>query len=164
MPPRYEIRLAKEDFKFSVAHFTIFGPGRAERLHGHNYLMIVEVSGPATDDLGLLLDLEVVKRKIRALCAGLDSKTLIPELCPLLTVARSDGQVEVAFEEREYSFPEADTLLLPIVNTTLEELALYSWRAIAEELDSSAAVELSVEVAETPGQSCRYRAVLGDLE
>ena len=37
MTPTFSIRLAKEDFKFSVAHFTIFGPGHAEPLHGHNY-------------------------------------------------------------------------------------------------------------------------------
>ena len=30
MTPTFSIRLAKEDFKFSVAHFTIFGPGTAE--------------------------------------------------------------------------------------------------------------------------------------
>ena len=26
MTPLFSIRLAKQDFKFSVAHFTIFGP------------------------------------------------------------------------------------------------------------------------------------------
>ena len=146
MLPRYEIRLAKEDFKFSVAHFTIFGTGRAERLHGHNYRMIVEVAGPRIDDLGLLLDLEAVKKTIRALCAGLDSKTLVPDLCPLLNISQDEGRVDVAFGERSYSFPEADTLLLPIVNTTLEELALYSWRAIAADLEQTSTSELSVEM------------------
>ncbi len=160
MPASYQIRLANQDFKFSVAHFTIFGPGCAERLHGHNYRMIVKVAGPTIDELGLLIDLAPLKKSIRSLCATLDSKTLVPESCPLLEVARHEGRVDVRFEDRAYSFPEEDTLLLPIVNTTLEELALYSWEKLAEELDRSRAVELSVEVAETPGQSCQYSSPL----
>ena len=99
-------------------------------------------------------------RSIRSLCATLDSKTLIPETCPLLEVERSEGRVDVRFEDRSYSFPDGDTLLLPILNTTLEELALYSWQKLAAELDGSQVVELSVEVAETPGQSCRYSSPL----
>ena len=160
MPARYKIRLAKEDFKFSVAHFTIFGEACAERLHGHNYRMIVEVAGPAINELGLLIDLGPLKRSIRSLCATLDSKTLVPEKCPLLEVARREGSVDVRFEDRSYSFPDGDTLLLPILNTTLEELALYSWQRLASELDRSLLVELSVEVAETPGQSCQYSSPL----
>src|ERR1700733_13558481 len=34
---RYRMVLAKEDFKFSSAHFTLFADGSAELLHGHNY-------------------------------------------------------------------------------------------------------------------------------
>ena len=160
MPASYKIRLAKEDFKFSVAHFTIFGPDCAERLHGHNYRIIVEVAGPTIDELGLLIDLGPLKKSIRSLCATLDGKTLLPESCPLLEVVRDEGRIDVRFEDRSYSFPDEDTLLLPILNTTLEELALYSWKKLAAVLDRSQVFELSVEVAETPGQSCQYSSPL----
>jgi 6-pyruvoyl-tetrahydropterin synthase len=51
---RFHIELAKEDFKFSAAHFTLFGPDAAERLHGHNYRVTVAVEGEELDARGLL--------------------------------------------------------------------------------------------------------------
>ena len=37
----FEVRLAKERFKFAASHFTIFSESRGERLHGHNYKLEV---------------------------------------------------------------------------------------------------------------------------
>ena len=50
--PRFRIVLAKEDFKFSAAHFTLFPGGRAELLHGHNYRVRVELAGSELDEEG----------------------------------------------------------------------------------------------------------------
>src|SRR5262245_27016756 len=101
-PPRYRIVLAKEDFKFSVAHFTLFGPARAELLHGHNYRVSVELAGSELDERGLLVDIEVPKRAVRALCARLDSRTLLPASGAGLALAEADGAVEVRFGDRLY--------------------------------------------------------------
>ena len=62
--PRYRMALAKEDFKFSSAHFTLFANGGAELLHGHNYRVRVEISGAGLDAEGLLLDIERFKREL----------------------------------------------------------------------------------------------------
>ena len=37
------IRLAKENMKFSAAHFTIFSASERERLHGHNFRVEVDI-------------------------------------------------------------------------------------------------------------------------
>lgn len=161
MPGRvYEMVVAKEDFKFAVAHFTVFGPGVAELLHGHNYKVRVKVSGAETDELGLLLDLRGLKSEIRRICASLDEKTLIPTACPLVTVNRDDGQVRVRFGELGYSLAERSVVLLDLRNTSIEELALYVWRELAPILAGTRGRRLEVEVAETPGQSCNYAADL----
>src|SRR5262245_62889369 len=101
-PPLYRIVLAKEDFKFSVAHFTLFGGARAELLHGHNYRVGLELAGSRLDENGLLVDIEGPKRTVRALCARLDSRTLLPAASPGLALAESDGGVEVRFGPRRY--------------------------------------------------------------
>ena len=160
MSSGYRIRLAKEDFKFSVAHFTVFGRERAERLHGHNYRMYVEVSGGGIDELGLLVDIEDLKRRIRSLCRDLDSLTLLPSECSLVDLGETADEVEVAFAERRYRLPRADVRILPLCNTTLEELARFAWESLAPHLDRARASELSVEIEETDGQSCRYHATL----
>jgi 6-pyruvoyltetrahydropterin/6-carboxytetrahydropterin synthase len=158
--PRFVVRLAKEDFKFSTAHFTVFSERVAEDLHGHNYRVRVEIAGRSIDRLGLLMDLRGVKVEIRALCAELDSTTLLPESCELVAVARGADAVEARFGDRVYRLPASGVKVLPIRNTSIEELALYFWRRLAPSLRGTTASELSVEIEETSGQSCVYRAGL----
>jgi 6-pyruvoyltetrahydropterin/6-carboxytetrahydropterin synthase len=158
--PRFRMTLAKEDFKFSVAHFTLFEDRPAELLHGHNYRVRVEISGTGLDGEGLLVDLERVKREIRRLCRGLDSRTLIPAESPRLAWERRDGGVEVRFEGRFYRIPEEDVLLLPLANTSIELLARLLWRGLAAELAGTRAETLAVAVEESAGQSCGYEAPL----
>ena len=164
--PRFRVRLAKEDFKFSAAHFTLFADGSAELLHGHNYRVAVEVTGEGLDHAGLLVDFVGVKRAIRAACASLDERTLVPELAVGLEVRAAEGDdaaVEVAFGQRRYRFPRADVVLLPLENSSIELLSRWLWRAIAPALLRSPACELTVSVEETAGQSCAYTAELPQL-
>ena len=79
-----QLRLAKEDFAFAAAHFTLFPDAAAERLHGHNYRVRVELSGAALDALGFLVPVAPVKARVRAICATLDERILIPEKSRLL--------------------------------------------------------------------------------
>ena len=168
MTPTFALRLAKEDFKFSVAHFTIFGPKSAEPLHGHNYRLAVEVEGETLEELGLLADCARLKRAARAACAALDDRLLLPEASPHLAIGRSGGKqagkgggtVAVRFAEREYRFPEAEVLFLPLANVTMELLARWAWERIARVARGGAVQTLTVEIEETPGQLCRYRAAL----
>jgi len=158
--PRFVLRLGKEDFKFSVAHFTVFSDQIAEDLHGHNYRVRVEIAGPAIDDLGLLLDLRGIKAEIRRLCAELDSKTLVPQHSPLVRVTAVGGGYEIRYGARLYRLPEADVKAMPIRNTSIEELAAWLWRMLRPSLAGSPIDTLSVEVEETAGQSCIYSAGL----
>jgi 6-pyruvoyltetrahydropterin/6-carboxytetrahydropterin synthase len=158
---RYRVVLAKEDFKFSAAHFTLFGDGRAELLHGHNYRVRVELAGAELDGEGLLVDIESFKRALRARCAGLDSRTLIPGESPRLQWARQGDAIDVRFGERAYRFPAADTLVLPLANTSIELLARMFWQDLAPHLAGSGVDALAVSVEETAGQECWYEAALG---
>ncbi len=157
---RYRVILAKEDFKFSAAHFTLFGDGRAELLHGHNYRVRVELAGGELDGEGLLVDIESFKRALRALCAGLDSRTLIPGESARLQWVREGESVAVRFGERAYRFPAADTLVLPLANTSIELLARMLWHSLAPHLAESRVDTLAVSVEETAGQECWYEAGL----
>lgn len=160
--PFYRVTLAKEDFKFSAAHFTLFPDGTAELLHGHNYQVALEVSGRRLDEFGLLVDFARVKGLVRRLCAELDSRTLIPEHSPHLELRRLEGAVEVGFGRRLYRLPEDDVLLLPLTNSSIELLARLFWQRLAAELArwDPPLDTLAVTVAETAGQGCRYEAAL----
>ena len=159
--PRFTLRLAKGDFKFSAAHFTLFSATEAEPLHGHNYRVLVEVGGDELDALGLLIETGILKRRIRELLVGLDDRVLLPERSPLLTISVQDGSVDCRYADRAYRFPEREVVLLPLVNVTMELLARLVWRQLADDLEAASASHLAVEIEETDGQSCRYAAPLG---
>lgn len=127
----YRIELEKENFKFSASHFTIFGAGRAERLHGHNYYVYCEIELASVDpNLGLAFDFNLVKPMIREATEALDEYVLVPQKSSYLKIETDSSQVKVRFGSKQYSFPIEDTQLLPVVNITSEELA----RFIAEDL------------------------------
>lgn len=153
---RWSIDLQKEDFKFSAAHFLIFPDGSAERLHGHNYRVFVEVEGRLSPQ-GLVIDFKRVKPLVRAICAELDERLLIPGEHPVLTAEeRPDGVVEIQYRDRYYAAPHEDVLVLPINNTSSENLAAYVGRLLRERLrerfGDHALHRLRVAVEETSGQ------------
>ncbi|MGE0640403.1 MAG: 6-pyruvoyl tetrahydropterin synthase family protein [Thermoanaerobaculia bacterium] len=156
------IRLAKEDFKFSVAHFTIFDDSRAEPLHGHNYRMAIEIEGDdvGADEIGLLADCDRWKRAVRATCAALDDKVLLAAAHPGVAIETGGGSLVCRFAGREYRFPESEVLPLPLVNISMELLAGWVWHRLAPEAAGSRVRALAVEIEETPGQLCRYRRVI----
>lgn len=158
--PHYRLVLAKEDFKFSVAHFTVFSAEDAELLHGHNYRVRVELAGGELGELGLLADVAAVKAEIRRLCEGWDSHTLLPTESPHVTVRRDGDAVEAAYGRRTYRFPAADVVLLPLPNTTMELFARHLWHRLAPTLAGTPVSELAVSVEETDGQRGVYAAPL----
>ena len=155
----YSLRLGKEDFKFSAAHFTVFGEDEAEALHGHNYRVTVELSGTEVDELEFLVPVAAAKRDIRAQCAELDEKVLLPAECPHLKLARSDGTVTATFGKGRYEFPSSEVVLLPVANVTVEALARLVWQRLADRWGSlrDRVETLEVTVAETRGQGASYR-------
>jgi len=157
---RYRLVLAKPDFKFSAAHFTLFADGTAERLHGHNYRVGVELSGAELDGAGLLADVGQVKAAVRAACARCDGRLLLPAASPRLAVRRAGVDWEVTCDGRAYRLPADEVLLLPLANTSIELLARLLWDELAPALAGGRVERLAVEVEETEGQSCVYEAPL----
>ncbi len=155
----YTVHLAKEPFKFSCSHFTILSADTAERLHGHNYQMKISIEVNGTDSkLGFAFDFNDVKPLVRKLCDELDERILLPTKSPYLELHNEKSSVEVQFANKRYVFPLEDTLALPLVNITSEELARWSGERFKKEfahLPYWTALEVNVE--ETRGQSISYR-------
>lgn len=157
------IRIDKEDIKFSAGHFTLFADGTRERLHGHNFRVAAVVSTRVTNH-GMAFDYNIVKRALRGLCAELDEYVLIPERAVGLNIQTIDRSVVIQVGGDEFRLPVGDVRLLPIRNTTVEELAAYLLgRLVAAEPWSAhwGVSEITIEVSSGPGQSaqCAWRSV-----
>lgn len=157
---RWSIDLSKENFKFSAAHFLIFPDGSAERLHGHNYRVFVEIEARLSEH-GLVLDFKAVKPVVRELCDELDEHWLVPGEHPVLrTGERPDGIVEVRYLDRYYAAPREDVIVLPINNTSSENLATWFGRALRSRLAGRfrdvEILALRLAVEETSGQRGVY--------
>lgn len=158
----FRVRLEKENFKFSCSHFTIFGPTKAEALHGHNYYVTVELVLTDLDPtLGMAFDFNLVKPMVKAIADRLDERVLVPERSTFLTVQKTADRVIATYAGKKYDLPAVDVILLPVVNVTSEELARHFANelksGLAKHPDTLARVEaISVGIEETRGQSVFY--------
>lgn len=158
---RWAIDIAKEYLKFSAAHFLIFPDGTTERLHGHNYRVFLELEA-ALDGHGLVLDFIQVKPVIRALCDELDEHWLVPGEHPVLKVNhRDDGVTEVRYQDQYYAAPSGDVIVLPINNTSSENLSTWIGRELQrrllERFPELIIESMQLAVEETSGQRGLYR-------
>ena len=157
---RWSIELEKEYFKFSAAHFLIFPDGSAERLHGHNYRVFVEIDADLTR-FGLVIDFRMIKPVVREICDRLDEHWLVPGEHPVLRWGeRADGIIEVRYLDRYYAAPSSDVLVLPINNTSSENLATWFGRELMRRLGlrfpDVVVTSLRLAVEETNGQRGVY--------
>jgi len=159
MRPDFSIHVAKENLKFSAAHFIAY-PGFREPLHGHNYQVGVTIEGRLMAN-GYVLDFGVVKQATREIVEQLDERTLIPARSDCLAIEPRGATIAVRYERDEFILPAADVCLLPIVHTSAEELARYVYDQLHAVLARRRALEgvvaMEVSVAEGPGQSATYR-------
>lgn len=98
----------------------VFGKCSNPHYHGHNYELIVSVTGPIDPRTGFVMDLKVLKDLIRA-------------------------EVEDAFDHKNLNeeIPEFADL-----NPTAENIAVVIWRKLRPHLGSE--LELEVQLYETP--------------
>lgn len=167
----WNILIERGNLGFSAAHFITFA-GECEPLHGHNYGVRVEASGPLTSD-SYVLDFVLLKDIVRALCREWDHRFLMPLHNPHLRVTQLEDTWEIEYTGDHSLLPNAPTssiryvmptwtvVPLPVDNVTAERLAERLAHDIARELRRRGAGEeltsLMVGIEETEMQAAFYR-------
>ncbi|CAB9517336.1 Inherit from COG: 6-pyruvoyltetrahydropterin synthase activity [Seminavis robusta] len=171
----FEVRVAKDTFKFNAAHFVAFKNFR-ERLHGHNYQVAVKLLGSRKiGHDGYVVDFGDIKAVTKKVCKSLNEHFLCPMLSDVITISVIDNNsnnnpelgdgaiVKLVCEDGAvFVFPKQDCLLLPLVHATAEELAIYLWGKILQGLDATFLRKrgihtMEVTVAEAVGQEALFR-------
>jgi 6-pyruvoyltetrahydropterin/6-carboxytetrahydropterin synthase len=152
---KHRIRIAREQYKFSCAHMTVFPDGSKERLHGHNYTIAValEVDSIA---LAAMIPFVSIKAALADLCAAWKEHVLVASHNPHLVIVRDDAtELEFTLCGERYAMPRGDALLLPIDNISVEALAAHVAEILRGKLAPVAGPHLKtleVTVEESPGQ------------
>lgn len=149
------IEVSKEYLKFSAAHFTIFSATERERLHGHNYSVSARITAPV-DENGMCFPYGELKSRMRMLCDALDEYTIIPSDSPHLTISEQDEYYRVEYNGEIMLFLQADTLVLPIRNSTVEEFSRYLLQQLMQDeafFADNHCVHAELTVCSGPGQS-----------
>ena len=125
--PTFRVDVTKEQFVFSAAHFITFAGDICERLHGHNYAVRASVEGPL-DENRYVVDFIALRDAVLEQTTQLDHHVLLPTDHAEIKVTSDDRETTATFRDRRWVFPNEDCVLLPVINTTAEEMA----RVIAE--------------------------------
>lgn len=154
MSETYHVRLDKERFVFSAAHFITFDGNVCERLHGHNYRVFAEFFGEL-DENQYVVDFIALRDALIEIIDSLDHRMLLPDSHPTIRVTRHEREFEVTFEERRWVFPIEDCVVLPMENTTAEKLARYIGLRLLQSLETRLGkrpTQITVGVDENHGQ------------
>lgn len=152
---QHRIVIAREQYKFSCAHMTVFPDGTKERLHGHNYTVGIAID---LDSVALadMLPFAPIKAALAELCAAWKERVMIAERNPHLRIVRDEAkEIELTLCGDRYVFPRGDVLVLPIDNISVEALAGHCAELLAGKLRGvlpGHARALEVTVEESPGQ------------
>ncbi|GAB6166427.1 6-pyruvoyl tetrahydropterin synthase family protein [Thermostilla marina] len=158
--PSYQIEIASPRLRFSAAHFIAFDAETIESVHGHDYTVDAVIDtqlGPFGYGIDFLEAEEALYRLVRSW----DHKILLPRAGNLIDVHPCDLGVEVRFGTKRWLFPHEDVVLLPVDNTTSEQLC----RHLVEQLLDTIAPgtrknvrSLMIRIRESGGfaASCTY--------
>lgn len=150
--------MTKDYLVFCAAHFICFENGQCEYLHGHNYKVGAELTGP----LGaaqMVYDFILVKKLLRKIVDSLDHRMLVPLKSPMIRVEERGSSVRLSFEKKEWIFPREDCVLLDMESTTAELLARWIAGQLLQELARNSLPppqRIRIDVEETFGQTATY--------
>lgn len=164
MTESFRVHLDKETLVFSAAHFITFNGNICERLHGHNWRVRCDVGAPL-DENRYVIDFIALRDSLQEIALELDHRVLLPESHPQISVEKSGKEVQARFEDRRWVFPEEDCAILPVENTTAEEIARYVCgelikRLKPEQLGRTRHLEIWID--ENYGQWAVYRKDLNE--
>jgi len=155
---RHRLSIARERYKFSCAHMTVFSDGTKERLHGHNYTVAATLEVERID-LPSMIPFAPIKAAIAALCAAWKERVLLAAGNPWFEVVRGGDRDADELEFRlcgaRYVMPRGDALLLPIDNISVEALAAHAAQVLRDRLVALGlqhAIAIDVAIEESPGQ------------
>ena len=137
--------ILKNEIQFDTAHYLSGYEGKCSNIHGHRYRLVVELSSDTLQASGqcrgMVADFSDVKKAMHAIAEQYDHKLLIED--------NEDGR---AVAEALSNVPNQFAIVMVPYRPTAEEMS----RDIYYQIKNSGYPVHSVELYETPTNSCKY--------
>lgn len=149
------IELFREDLHFSAGHFTIFSATEREKMHGHNYQIHAFITTLIEHD-GIRFDYRIFHEKLMRICKQLNLCFLLPSESRYLKIEEQGNYYHAYFNGEMLPFLKSDVVILPIANTTVEELSHWFIQQLIEdknELEKHGVQALTIKVISNAGRS-----------
>lgn len=150
------VEIFREDLSFSAGHFTIFSATEREMMHGHNYTVYTAITTAVGDD-GLTFDYRYYKMRMREICKKINCTFILPMYSKHLKLEESGEYIYAHFDQDKIPFLKKDVTLLPITNSTIEELSQWFIKQLTDdreqELKQHRIEKILIKVFSSPGQS-----------
>jgi 6-pyruvoyl-tetrahydropterin synthase len=150
------IEIGQGEFTFCAAHAGLHDTG-FEPLHGHTFQVTVRLAGSCDPITGMVCDFGPVKAALREVIRPLKRRTLVATATDPATVETHGDSVWVSDGIRSWSFPADDVVLLPLANTSTEELAGYLLGQLGPRLPTGRLAWVEVSLSEAPDASATVR-------
>jgi len=148
-------------FAFSAAHAGLHG-GQFEPLHGHSFTVTLRLHGEP-EEAGMVCDFTSAKKALAAAIAPLRRRTLMPAAPPGGRCEREGSQVVIECGDSLYSLPARDVVLLPVPNTTTEQIAAWLLAQVMPALGAPGVRLAELVLAEAADTSATVSARPGGL-
>jgi len=149
------IEIFREDLNFSAGHFTIFSATHREKLHGHNYQVSAAITTKIEEN-GLRVDYRHYHDKVATLCQRLNLAFLLPAKSRYLKIEEHENYYHAHFDQEMIPFLKKDVIILPIENTTIEELSDWFLQQLVQDqadLDKNGVQAITLRVSSNAGRS-----------
>ena len=113
---------------FSASHFIVFENGFCEPLHGHNFHVEATLDAPL-NEAGYAVDFLAVDQALKSILKPWRERLLLPGKNSDFAIERNGSQFEISYTQPDgsplfWSIPAEHCVILDVVNTTAELLAL----------------------------------------
>lgn len=137
--------ILKNEIQFDTAHYLSGYEGKCSNIHGHRYRLVVELASetlqPSGQCRGMVADFGDVKKEMQRIAEQYDHKLLIED--------NQDGR---AVAEALSKVPNQFAIVMVPYRPTAEEMS----RDIYQQMKTAGYPVHSVELYETPTNSCKY--------
>jgi 6-pyruvoyl-tetrahydropterin synthase len=142
-------RIGDGEFSFCAAD-ALTWPDTFEPLHGHTFMVEVELAGAVNATTGGLMDFGVIKRALREVIGPLRRRTLLAAHAPGVDLVQEGTSIRFGRGTKTYVLPAQDVVLLPVVNTTTEAIAEHLLAQLEPSLRRPGIAWARLRLAEAP--------------